>query len=85
MGQEIGVDMGNNKLQIKSLCSNEIEGINNININVGSKNYCSECLGVLGDDRVKDVDNNWFCSCSCRRDYHYENRREMDSILSEFR
>lgn len=77
--------MGQNRLQIKSLCSNEIEGINNININVGSKNYCSKCLGVLGDDRVKDVENNWFCNCSCRRDYDYENRREMDSILSEFR
>jgi len=55
------------------------------NSNINSKNYCTKCLSVLGDSMVKDVEGNLFCDESCRRDYYYENRREMDSILSEFR
>jgi len=79
--------MEKNRLQI---VSNNFNGystynkITNINVNIVSKKYCSKCLSVLGDDRVVDGDGNEFCDSSCRRDYYYENRREMDSILSEF-
>ena len=81
MGQEIGVDMGNNKLQIKSL--DNISNISSIDIDVRSKKYCSKCLCVLGDERVKDRENNVFCCKECLHDFHLERRQDMDDIMSE--
>lgn len=74
--------MEKNKLQIGLNNKNNYNA--NINVNVSSKKYCSKCLSLLGEDRVVDGEGNEFCCWECRRDYYYENRREMDSILSEF-
>jgi len=54
-------------------------------IDVRSKNYCSKCLGVLGDDMVKDAEGNEFCCSICRREFYLEIRQDMDDIMSEFK
>ena len=38
---------------------------------------------VCYDDRVKDVDNNWFCSLVAEKDYYYEIGDRI--VFSEFR
>lgn len=50
-----------------------------------SKIYCSKCLGLLGDDRVKDHENNEFCCWECKVEYWVEMRQDMNDILSEFK
>lgn len=60
---------------------------NKLQIRQNNQKYCSKCLSELDSDkgnRVIDVEDNEFCCWECRKDYYYEIRREMDSILSEF-
>lgn len=74
--------MTNNKLQNNWSGS----GNKNGNIFVNKTGYCSKCLRELDmsdKDIVKDAEGNLFCDSSCRRDYHYENYREMDSLMRE--
>lgn len=86
--------MGQNRLQIKSLDRNEVNQVNqieninqitNINIDTESKNYCSKCLSVLGNEMVIDGENNVFCDDFCKREYWLELRQDMDDLISEFR
>jgi len=55
--------------------------LQNNNINGNSDKYCSKCLSVLGDNKVKDGEGNWFCSWECKVDYHQQNKKELDTML----
>lgn len=72
--------MAKNRLQI---------GLNNkinhfANINTYNKKYCSKCLSVLGEDRVKDSEGNEFCCESCRVDFWRDVRKEFEQIMGRF-
>jgi hypothetical protein len=59
--------------------------INNNNIILGNKSgYCSKCLRELDGDRVRDADGNEFCDFECKREFHMENRKEMDDMFREW-
>jgi hypothetical protein len=58
--------------------------LQNNNINGNSDKYCSKCLSVLGDNKVKDGEGNWFCDEICRNQFWTENRKERDTILREW-
>ena len=57
----------------------------NVLNNDGSKKYCSKCLSLLGDKKVKDHEWNCFCSWDCKVEFHLERRQDMDDILSNFK
>jgi len=52
--------------------------------NSGDAKYCSKCLSLLGDVRVRDNERNEFCSESCRREYWSENRKLLEEIMGKF-
>ena len=64
-----------------------INYINSLNINI-TTGYCAKCLKILDSndkDIVKDVEGNEFCCRECRKYYYMEIRKEMDSMLEEWR
>lgn len=75
--------MVKNRLQIVSN-NNEINNIN-VNIYVSKKKYCSKCLSVLGDEVMKDHEDNEFCNWECKKDFYLEKRQDMDDILSNYK
>lgn len=47
--------------------------------------YCAKCgTRIVRGRGVKDHCDNEFCGKECRKDYHYENKREMDARCREF-
>ena len=58
--------------------------LQNNNINGNSNKYCAKCLSVLGDNKVKDGEGNWFCSWECKKMYYAEIKKENDSLFNEW-
>lgn len=45
--------------------------------------YCAKCGARFSDGcGIRDSCGNIFCCKDCRREFHYENRREMDDRLN---
>ena len=71
--------MGQNKIH-----SNIYNNLQNDNIYINT--YCSKCFKLLDDSNknniVKDIDNNFFCDKYCRSDFHKENYKLIEEVIS---
>lgn len=77
--------MGQIHMKQDKLLNNRDGKVYKYNSGNSKSKYCSKCLGLLGDERVRDNENNEFCDEKCRREFRLERYQDMDDILSNFR
>ncbi len=65
------------KYQVKP----ELEQIANILV---ENKYCTKCLSILGEKRVKDYKGNEYCDETCRRENFTELNQDQDDLYGEY-